>query len=268
MNTPLVSDSVAPTVSITAPIAGTVSGTINVTANAADNVGVVGVQFILDGVALGAEDVASPYSVSWLDGRNNSSFGNMSWSNNQLTFDITARSNATNIRAMLPLNSQSGTLISITRNGNSVSFTTQTIKGMQYAFFAPVTGTSTYVATYSSGARIANPVTTETLVPVTTQTAETSRKVKEETILAQSQVFNVNVIPNPSTDNFSVFLSSSDANPVTVRVTDIFGRLIETHEKVTSTGVLKLGQNWRSGIYFAEVIHGSQRRVVKLIKTN
>jgi hypothetical protein len=43
----------------------TVSGTIDVTATAADNVGVVGVQFMLDGSPLGAEVTASPYSVSW-----------------------------------------------------------------------------------------------------------------------------------------------------------------------------------------------------------
>ena len=41
------------------------SGTIWVTANAADNVGVAGVQFRLDGANLGAEDTTSPYSVSW-----------------------------------------------------------------------------------------------------------------------------------------------------------------------------------------------------------
>ncbi|MEO8403979.1 MAG: Ig-like domain-containing protein, partial [Chitinophagaceae bacterium] len=58
-------DTQAPTVSITAPASGTVTGTINVTANAADNIGVIGVQFLLDGVSLGAEDVSSPYSVSW-----------------------------------------------------------------------------------------------------------------------------------------------------------------------------------------------------------
>ncbi|MBC7946528.1 MAG: PQQ-dependent sugar dehydrogenase [Chitinophagaceae bacterium] len=58
-------DSQAPTTNITAPAAGNVSGTINVTANANDNVGVVGVQFLLDGVNLGAEDLAAPYSVSW-----------------------------------------------------------------------------------------------------------------------------------------------------------------------------------------------------------
>ena len=58
-------DTQAPAINITAPAAGNVSGTINVTANASDNVGVVGVQFLLDGVNLGAEDITSPYSVSW-----------------------------------------------------------------------------------------------------------------------------------------------------------------------------------------------------------
>jgi hypothetical protein len=59
-------DTTAPTVSVSAPAAGaTVSGTVNVSADASDNVGVVGVQFLLDGVSLGAEDTAAPYSVSW-----------------------------------------------------------------------------------------------------------------------------------------------------------------------------------------------------------
>jgi len=59
-------DSTPPTASISAPASGaTVSSTVNVTANASDNVGVAGVQFKLDGNNLGAEDTASPYSVSW-----------------------------------------------------------------------------------------------------------------------------------------------------------------------------------------------------------
>jgi hypothetical protein len=58
-------DTEIPTVAITAPAPGNVSGTINVTANAGDNVGVSGVQFLLDGVSLGTEDLTAPYSVSW-----------------------------------------------------------------------------------------------------------------------------------------------------------------------------------------------------------
>src|SRR6266850_756005 len=59
-------DTTPPTVSITSPASGTiVGGTIGVTASASDNVGVVGVQFLLDGLNAGAEVTAAPYSVSW-----------------------------------------------------------------------------------------------------------------------------------------------------------------------------------------------------------
>jgi hypothetical protein len=79
---------------------------------------------------------------------------------------------------------------------------------------------------------------------------------------------DVKAMPNPGTDNFSMVINSNDASPVTIRISDISGRLIETHEKVTSTGIVKLGQAWKSGIYFAEVVQGDQRQVVKLIKIN
>jgi len=56
-----------PTVSITAPSNGaTVSGvSVAVTANASDNVGVVGVQFKLNGNNLGSEDTSAPYAITW-----------------------------------------------------------------------------------------------------------------------------------------------------------------------------------------------------------
>jgi hypothetical protein len=61
------SDVTPPTVSISAPTNGsTVSGSsVTVSASAADNIAVVGVQFKLDGVNLGSEDVSSPYSIVW-----------------------------------------------------------------------------------------------------------------------------------------------------------------------------------------------------------
>ena len=66
MNTPIgTADNTSPTVSITSPTGGNVSGTINVNANASDNIGVIGVQFLLDGANLGSEDVSAPYSISW-----------------------------------------------------------------------------------------------------------------------------------------------------------------------------------------------------------
>jgi Big-like domain-containing protein len=59
-------DHTPPTVAIASPASGaTVTGNVTVSATASDNVGVVGVQFQLDGGNLGAEDTAAPYSVTW-----------------------------------------------------------------------------------------------------------------------------------------------------------------------------------------------------------
>ncbi len=68
MNTPITSgpDTTPPNVAITSPTAGaSVFGVVDVMATASDNVGVVGVQFFVDGAALGAEDLAAPYTVTW-----------------------------------------------------------------------------------------------------------------------------------------------------------------------------------------------------------
>jgi hyaluronate lyase len=60
-------DTNAPAVSVTAPVNNAhVRGTaVAVTATASDNVGVLGVQFKLDGANLGSEDTVSPYSITW-----------------------------------------------------------------------------------------------------------------------------------------------------------------------------------------------------------
>ena len=59
-------DTTPPTVSLSAPAGGaTVSGTVTVSATASDTVGVAGVQFKVDGAPLGAEDIGSPYAISW-----------------------------------------------------------------------------------------------------------------------------------------------------------------------------------------------------------
>lgn len=58
-------DTEAPGVLISSPAAAsTLSGSVSLSAMATDNVGVVGVQFYLDGAPTGAEVLASPYSIT------------------------------------------------------------------------------------------------------------------------------------------------------------------------------------------------------------
>lgn len=60
------SDTTAPTISLTAPAAGTiVTSTVAISGSAADNIGVAGVQFRLDGANLGAEVATPPYTAKW-----------------------------------------------------------------------------------------------------------------------------------------------------------------------------------------------------------
>jgi len=88
-------DTTPPTVSITSPANGqTISTTVTVSANASDNVGVVGVQFQLDGVNGGAEDTTAPYSIP---------FDPTTTSNGQHTITAVARDAAGNRTTSAPV---------------------------------------------------------------------------------------------------------------------------------------------------------------------
>ena len=75
-------------------------------------------------------------------------------------------------------------------------------------------------------------------------------------------------MPNPSKDHFNLDIRGDKNNPVTIRVTDISGRVIEQYEKVSANSVLKIGRKLKGGSYFVEVIQADQRKFVKIIKVN
>src|SRR5262249_18843939 len=91
--------------------------------------------------------ISAEQLLTWLDGRNLSSFGNPTWNGTQLGFSITVGTGANNLYAMIPNQTPSGHVVSITINGQSASFTTQTIKGRSYAVFRAANGNVT--ATYA-----------------------------------------------------------------------------------------------------------------------
>jgi hypothetical protein len=131
---------------------------------------------IAEAIARNVPVVSARQMLKWLDGRNGSSFGPMTWSNNKLSFTITALPDALNLQTMVPFNAAYGELKTITRDGASVPFTKQTIKGIVYAFFDVPVGTGSYIATYSS------PVA----VPVVTLQPQTQEVCEGTTVLLTS----------------------------------------------------------------------------------
>jgi hypothetical protein len=91
--------------------------------------------------------VTAKQMLDWVDGRDASKFENLSWSGNTFGFTIAPGAGSNGLQAMLPVASVGKTLSSITRGGSPVFYTTQTIKGIQYAVFAAAAGS--YAATYS-----------------------------------------------------------------------------------------------------------------------
>ena len=91
--------------------------------------------------------VSGRQMTDWLDGRNSSSFGSITWDGTTMAFTVTAATGARNLMGMVPSRAGIVPLGGIARNGTPVAFTTQTIKGVDYAFFPATTGA--YVATYA-----------------------------------------------------------------------------------------------------------------------
>ncbi len=98
--------------------------------------------------ARGVPIVSAAQMLRWLDGRNGSTFSSLAWSGGVLTFTVTAASGANGLQGMLPVSGGGGVLNGLTRNGQPVSYTTSTIKGITYAFFSASSGS--YRATYGT----------------------------------------------------------------------------------------------------------------------
>ena len=101
-----------------------------------------------DAKSRGVPIVTSAQVLRWLDGRNGSSFGDIAYSNGQLTFSLSAQGSARGLQAMLPARSASGPLSRLTRNGQPASWKRRTVKGVDYVMFDATAGT--YAATYAN----------------------------------------------------------------------------------------------------------------------
>jgi hypothetical protein len=77
--------------------------------------------------------------------------------------------------------------------------------------------------------------------------------------------FDVNAFPNPSEHQFQLVVSSSSSEPLEIKVFDIVGKQVAMMKKNAGEPI-KFGQEFKTGTYIAEVIQGSQRKTIKLIK--
>jgi hypothetical protein len=120
----------------------------------------------------GVPVVSARQMLTWLDGRNGSSFGGLSFTSNQLQFSIQAGAGARGLQAMLPVAGPTGALSRVTRGGAVVATSARTVKGIDYVVFDAVAGD--YVATYGA-VPVDPPASPDTSITEFTVTANAAR---------------------------------------------------------------------------------------------
>lgn len=77
---------------------------------------------------------------------------------------------------------------------------------------------------------------------------------------------SVKALPNPTTDQFTLTFQSATDAPVTLRIMDHTGRVLQTRQGVAANGTITFGSAYRPGVYFAEVTQGGAVQTLKLVK--
>lgn len=80
--------------------------------------------------------------------------------------------------------------------------------------------------------------------------------------------FAIRVLGNPSPNYFDIQLRGKEGNNIRLTVYDNLGRIIETKSSLLSSQTVRLGSSYHSGIYLVVITQGTQKQILKLVKSN
>ena len=196
--------------------------------------------------ARGIPVISAKQLLTWLDGRNASSFGGLTWNGTTLSFTISVGSGATGLQAMVPV-APGQTITSLTRNGSAATFVLGTVKGLQYAFVPALAGS--YQVTFA----------TDTIPPTVTAVTPANNATGVSLGTTVSATFSEAM--DPSTITSTTFQLRDPANtlvPATV-----------TYNAPTNTAVLAPSVALTPGaVYTATVVGGTTDPRVKDLAGN
>jgi uncharacterized delta-60 repeat protein len=123
-----------------------------------------------------------------------------------------------------------------------------------------VTGSSEGIGTSSDYATIKYEQT-----PMLTRSA--TNPDENNPVIANQGVtkLNAKAFPNAFTDYINLQWGGSDKQ-VTITITDVLGRMVEKRTGLASSGNIRTGYQFKPGVYFAEIVQGTEKLMLKLIK--
>jgi hypothetical protein len=118
----------------------------------------------------------------------------------------------------------------------------------------------------------ADPISTITItssnMTVTSTTATTAANTRQIVATeAEARIFDLKAFPNPTTSEYTVQMSSSNrTEKVQVRVMDLNGRVVQLFNSLQANQTIKLGANYRPGVYVIQMIQGKEHKELKVVK--
>jgi len=91
-------------------------------------------------------------------------------------------------------------------------------------------------------------------------------RLMTSTRMIVGESFKVLVLPNPSRTSFTLTIESNNELPVNIRILDVQGREIYRIGNISANSIIKLGDKLNTGFYLAQIIQGSETKIVKLVK--
>jgi hypothetical protein len=83
-----------------------------------------------------------------------------------------------------------------------------------------------------------------------------------------SKPFKVNIAQNPTSTSFKIQVESDTKELITIRLYDVLGNMVGRINNIQRNAVVTTGDQLNGGTYFAEILQGEKRKLVKLIKLN
>jgi hypothetical protein len=78
----------------------------------------------------------------------------------------------------------------------------------------------------------------------------------------------IRVLGNPSPNHFDIQIRGNADNNIRLTVYDNLGRVIERKSSLPSNQTVRLGSFYHSGIYLVEIVHGTHKQTLKMVKAN
>jgi len=78
----------------------------------------------------------------------------------------------------------------------------------------------------------------------------------------------IRALSNPSPNYFDIQIRGKADNNIRLTVYDNMGRVVEKKSSLPSNQTVRLGSFYHSGIYLVEIVQGTQKQTLKLVKSN